>query len=104
METDSVQKDTQENFCIENLEKLLSNKILDVILLFCSRQNVPHLATVEFVTCMKSFTDVFLILFVLNIAFENYTKTILSQYLLRLFLSGARIENEITTRCYQNYI
>ena len=37
---------------------MLSDKILDVILLFRSRQNVPYSATVEFVSYMKSFTDV----------------------------------------------
>jgi hypothetical protein len=58
MDTDSVLKDTQENFCLENFKKMLSDKILDVILLFRSRQNVPYSATVEFVSYMKSFTDV----------------------------------------------
>ena len=37
---------------------MLSDKILDVILLFRRRQNVPYSATVEFVSYMKSFTDV----------------------------------------------
>lgn len=57
METDFVLQDTQANFSTKNFQKIFSDKILDLIMLFHGRQNVPYSATLEFVTCMKSFTD-----------------------------------------------